>query len=113
MSRRSFSRKDRARLFQLYAGRCYLCDGAISVGEAWDIEHVIPWELTRDDSDDNLRLAHKKCHKAKTAVDIRTIRKSDRQRDKHTGTFWKQKRPWPKRSFADQSGRYTKTKEAR
>ena len=93
--RRSFSRKDRVRLFGLHNGECYLCAGKIMVGEAWDIEHVVPWELTRDDSDDNLRLAHQKCHKAKTATDIRFIRKADRVHANHIGA------KKPSRGFGD------------
>ena len=87
MSRRSFSRKERVRLFTLYAGECYLCAGKIAIGDAWEIEHVIAWELTRDDEDGNLRLAHVKCHKVKTAGDIRIIRKSDRVHANHIGAF--------------------------
>ena len=86
-SRHSFSRKERGRLFALYAGCCYLCEGKITASQAWEIEHVIPWELTRDDSDGNLRLAHKKCHAVKTAKDIRELRHSDRVRDRNTGTL--------------------------
>ena len=94
--RKSFSRKERARLFKLYNGECYLCQGKIHVGEAWEIEHLIAWELTRDDSDENIRLAHVKCHKPKTAADIRCIRKADRQRDKHLGVMKTRKgRPMP------------------
>lgn len=83
--RKSFSRKERVRLFEHYKGECYLCSGKIQVGEAWDIEHIVPWELTRDDSDDNLRLAHVACHKVKTADDVRAIRKADRIKAKHIG----------------------------
>lgn len=95
MSRKSFHARERGRIFNLYGGVCYLCEGKIHVGEAWEIEHCIPWELSRDDSDENLRLAHVKCHKVKTASDIRTIRKSDRQRDKHTGAMPRSRNPMP------------------
>ena len=113
-SRHSISRKDRARLFSLYAGECYLCNGKIGPAEAWEIEHVIPWELTRDDSDDNLRLAHKKCHAAKTANDIRAIRKADRNRDKHNGTFKPSGRGFyrpPGTEYDWRAGRYVTQRE--
>jgi 5-methylcytosine-specific restriction protein A len=87
MNRPHINRKERARLFSLYDGTCYLCSGRIGADQAWEIEHVVPWELTHDNSDDNLRLAHAKCHKAKTADDIRGIRKADRIKAKHDGTY--------------------------
>ncbi len=90
-SRKSFSKKDRARLFLLYKGECYLCKGGIdSTKEAYEIEHVIPWALTQDDSDDNLRLAHVKCHKEKThGAERGMLNKVERQRLKDQGH-------WPK-----------------
>ena len=93
MPRKRFSRKERVRLFELRNGICHLCEGKIQVGQAWHIEHLIAWELTRDDSDDNLRLAHVKCHKPKTAEDVRAIRKADRQRAKHVGVKKPKGRP--------------------
>ena len=85
MARKSFSRKERVRLFELHGGKCHLCDEKISVGQPWDLEHLVAWELTRDDSDDNVKPAHKSCHKAKTAVDVAAIRKADRNHAKHIG----------------------------
>ena len=87
MARKSFSRKERARLFTLNGGVCYLCTGKIGVAEAYEIEHEIPWEISRDDSDDNLKLAHVKCHKTKTAKDRKDISKVQRMEAKHKG-FW-------------------------
>lgn len=86
MGRRSFSTKDRARIFAAHKGVCHLCEGAIGVGEAWEVEHVIAWELTRDDSDENLRPAHIKCHREKTHKQDRpAIRKAQNREAKHTG----------------------------
>jgi CRISPR/Cas system Type II protein with McrA/HNH and RuvC-like nuclease domain len=94
MPRKSFNKKERTRLFSLYEGRCYLCEGKIDANvEAWDIEHVIPWEISRDDSDENLRLAHRKnCHTKKTAKDRKDISKVQRMAAKHNGT-WVRKGP--------------------
>ena len=86
-TRKHFSQRERVRLFELNTGSCYLCSQKIQVGEVWEIEHVIPWELTRDDTDSNLRLAHVKCHKVKTAADVRSIRKADRVKAKHIGAW--------------------------
>lgn len=86
MARRSFSKKDRARIFASAGGVCHLCEGAITVGEAWEIEHVIAWEFTRDDSDENLRPAHIKCHREKTHKQDRpAIQKAKDREAKHTG----------------------------
>ena len=87
MARKHFSQRERVRIFALHGGKCHLCQMPIKVGEAWDMEHVIAWELTRDDSDDNVRPAHKHCHKIKTADDVRNIRKADRVKAKHIGAW--------------------------
>lgn len=89
-SRKHFSRKDRERILDASGHRCHICKGRITRGQAWEIEHVIPWALTRDDSDENLRPAHKKCHAIKThRHDRPAISKAERMRAKHLGT-------WPK-----------------
>lgn len=90
----SFNQKERARLFALRGGRCYLCSGRIdATREAWEIEHEMPWEISRDNTDDNLQLAHKKCHAAKTAVDAGVIAKVKRIEAKHKGFWPKSKTP--------------------
>lgn len=100
MSRKHFSRTERVRIFDLNAGRCHLCDQKIQVGEAWDLEHLVAWALTRDDSDENVKPAHKSCHKEKTADDVAAIRKADRIRAKHVGAWPKSKSPLKSRSFS-------------
>jgi len=87
MARRRFTDKDRARIFAANNGTCHLCNQKIDgVREAWEIEHVIAWELTRDDSDDNLRPAHVSCHKIKTHQEDRpAINQAKRREAKHNG----------------------------
>jgi len=87
MARKNFSRKERVRLFELHSGKCHICDQKVQVGEAWELEHIVPWELTRDDSDENVKPAHFKCHKVKTADDVAAIRKADRVKAKHIGAW--------------------------
>lgn len=99
MSRPSMNRKRRAVIFEQHKGECYLCTGRIGVGEAWDVEHVIPWEISRDDSDDNLRPAHVKCHAVKTSRDRKDIAKVHRMEAKHKGTWPKSKTPLRGRGF--------------
>jgi len=84
--RKHRSAKERARLFKLFGGKCYLCNGAIDgTKEAWEIEHVIPLAQGGDDEDSNLQLAHAKCHKAKTVQDVGNIAKAKRREARHTG----------------------------
>lgn len=103
--RKSFSKKERDRLFVLYDGQCHICTGQIRREvEAYEIEHVIPWALTQDDSDGNLRLAHVKCHKTKThGAERAMLNKTERIRLRHLGAWPKPKgnarlpsRPFPK-----------------
>ena len=86
--RRKFTDKDRARIFADNHGICHICGQKIDgVREAWEIEHVIAWELTRDDSDENLKPAHKLvCHQTKTHKQDRpAINKAKRREAKHIG----------------------------
>lgn len=104
MARKSFSRRERGRLFALHGGKCYLCGGRIDATEAWEIEHEIPWEISRDDSDDNLRLAHKKCHAVKTKADRKDISKVQRMEAKHKGFWPKSKTPMRSKGFQPTRG---------
>lgn len=86
MARRSFSAKDRLRIFTANGGVCHLCAGQITVGEVWEIEHLIAYALTQDNSDENLRPAHKRCHEVKTRQeDVPAIAKAKRRASKHVG----------------------------
>ena len=83
---RRMSTSRRARIFTAADGVCHLCGQTIDgTREAWDVEHVVPYALTRDDSDDNLRPAHRSCHAAKTREDVGQIAKAKRVAAKHTG----------------------------
>lgn len=79
--RPSMSKARRARVFETWGGACYLCGVKIGAGETWEAEHVIPWALGHDDSDGNLRPAHKggECHGAKTRADVKQIAKAKAQ----------------------------------
>lgn len=100
MSRKTFSRKERVRIFDLNRGSCHLCGQKIKVGDAWDLEHLVPWELTRDDSDENVKPAHKSCHKVKTAEDVAGIRKADRIRAKNIGAWPESRNKIQSRGFS-------------
>lgn len=86
MARKSFSTKERTRLFALNKGICHICSGKIDASlEAWEIEHVNPLAMTGDNSDENLKLAHKKCHAAKTKQDVALIAEAKRREAKFVG----------------------------
>ena len=89
-ARKRFSRKDRERIRAAAGSRCHICRGLIRDGQAWEIDHVIAWAFTCDDSDENLRPAHVKCHRKKThRSDRPAINKALRMLAKHRGE-------WPK-----------------
>ena len=108
------SKARRVRIFAKEDGRCYLCQEKIKIGQLFEVEHVIPWALSFDDSDDNLKVAHTVCHRTlKTKDDVARIAKAKRQ-GRETGQqarraikggsipsrpFQKTKTTWPKRPF--------------
>lgn len=84
--RRSISTRERARLFALHGGICYLCKGKIDgTREAWEIEHETPLSMGGEDTDENRLLAHTKCHRAKTKQDMGNLAKAKRNEARHTG----------------------------
>lgn len=104
MPRRRFSRKDRERILNAARGCCHICGGLIEAATGFEIEHVIPYALTQDDSDGNLKPAHVKCHREKTHKEDRPrISKAERQRAKFLGT-------WPKSRAKIQSRGFDETR---
>jgi 5-methylcytosine-specific restriction protein A len=92
--RDEFSRKDRAAVFaRAYDAEndVHHCEnpacGAVLKKSEGEVDHILPVQLGGKPTIANARLLCTPCHKAKTALDIRMIRKSDRQRDKHTGVI--------------------------
>lgn len=83
--RRSLSTKARVALFQAADGLCHICTGRIAVGEAWEVEHVIPLAQGGEDGGDNLRPAHVKCHRDKTAKDAADTARAKRREAAHLG----------------------------
>ena len=85
MTRRALSTKARVALFQRHGGVCHICGGKIAAREAWELEHVIPLALGGDDAPANLRPAHVKCHRGKTAKDAGDTAKAKRREADHIG----------------------------
>lgn len=94
MTRRRLSNTARVALFQAHDGRCHICGGKIAAGEAWEVEHVIPLAQGGDDDEANMRPAHAKCHKAKTAKDAADTARAKRREARHIGAH-RAKRPMP------------------
>lgn len=83
---RRMSPSRRARIFADHGGVCHLCGDQIDgTRERWEVEHIVPYALTRDDTDANLAPAHVACHAAKTAGDVAQIAKAKRVARKHIG----------------------------
>ena len=93
--RRRMSNSDRAEFFRDRKGKCHLCGGKIQVGEAWEVEHVIPLAMGGADDDSNRMLAHRKCHSRKTATcDVPAIARAKRRERAHIGAR-KSRNPLP------------------
>lgn len=113
--RPSMSKARKARIFEAHGGICYLSGRKIGPDDAWDVEHVIPWALSFDDSDANLRPALVEPHAEKTKADVKRIAKAKAQAGE-TGQWARRqkngpqiksrgfekggpKRAWPSRPF--------------
>ena len=77
--RPAMTKARRARIFNAHGGICYLTGVKIGPDDEWDVEHVIPWALSHDDSDENLRPALVDPHAVKTKDDVKRIAKAKRQ----------------------------------
>lgn len=97
--RKSFTDKQRAAVFLEHGGVCHICQGKIQVGQAFDIDHVIPLAMGGTNDASNLRPVHTKCHRgegSKTSDDVKAIARADRLAKKHFG-IKTPKRKWPSR----------------
>lgn len=87
MARREFPRKVKRQAIERAGGHCERCKAILKPGEA-EVDHVLPDALGGEPVLANAQVLCRVCHRGpngKTQDDVRRIRKSDRQRDKHTG----------------------------
>lgn len=85
-ARRKISDMQRERIFLANGGVCHLCERKVRVGEPWDVSHDRPLALLGEDGGDNLKVAHRACHRVHTATeDAPRIAKAKRQSRKHIG----------------------------
>lgn len=82
----NFTRKQRRQMEARANGCCEKCGAVLKASEG-DADHIIPVELGGESTLDNGQWLCKPCHKGKTALDIKAIRKSDRARDKANGAI--------------------------
>jgi 5-methylcytosine-specific restriction protein A len=75
---------------------CHLCGQPIQVDQNWDLDHVKALINGGEDRESNLRPSHRKCHVAKTALDVAERAKVSAVRKKHLGIAF------PKRSIKSQ-----------
>jgi len=84
--RRTISTTERVKIFKANNGVCHMCNQPIKLGELWEASHDIPLELGGEDKGDNLKPAHKTCHRVQTStVDIPAIAKAKRREAKNLG----------------------------
>lgn len=83
--RRSLSPMQRLKVFEAAQGRCHICARLIRAGELWDVSHDRPLGLLGEDGGDNLKVAHRTCHKIQTGADMASITKAKRCAAKHAG----------------------------
>lgn len=78
-------KKVRDRIFER-DNRCHLCSQPIQVGQRWDLDHVQALINGGENRESNLRPAHVKCHKEKTARDVAEKAKVAKIRMRHNGS---------------------------
>lgn len=63
-----------------------MCGARLKTGEG-EADHILPVEMGGESVLANCQILCRVCHADKTKRDIRAIRKSDRQRDKHSTAY--------------------------
>lgn len=94
-TRRHISTTARVRIFERTGGVCHLCGGRIHAGEQWDAEHPTALAMGGSDKEEDLRPAHAKCHRPKTAQDIADIARAKRREARHIGAKAPSRNPLP------------------
>ena len=84
-ARPSWNAKARSEIFRDAGGVCHICTRKIAAGEEWQVEHPKARGLGGSERKADMRPAHVDCHKPKTAVEVRIMRKADRQGKKDRG----------------------------
>ena len=75
------------------------CDVKLTTEEGYQFDHLTAFALFGPDAPDNLQALRVPCHKEKSAVEIRMIRKADRQGKAHRGEKKRRGRAMQSRGF--------------
>lgn len=94
-SRKKFSARAYAERLLEYNGKCADCGCKVGGANGTEWDHIIALALGGLDAMENLQPLCKACHKAKTAGDIKAIRKSERQRQRTAGISRQSRNPIP------------------
>lgn len=97
MSRKRFSTRAREAVLARFGGCCAMCRQPITPASGLEFDHVVPLALGGEDIESNLQPLCSRDHKLKTAGDVGSIRKADRQRAVSIGTKAPSPRPIPRR----------------
>lgn len=97
MPRHEFPRKVMSQAFERSGGHCEKCTAKLFPGK-YAYDHILPDQMGGEPTLANCQVLCTACHAAKTRRDIKTIRKSDRQRDKFRGAK-RSHHEWPARPF--------------
>lgn len=87
------------RIWAREGGICSLTGRKIMAGDAYDFEHRIPLSMGGRHSEDNIVLALRDAHRAKSATEATWRAKADRVRAKHLGIYPKSPTPLRSRGF--------------
>lgn len=90
--------KVRLRVFDRSGGICHLCDLPIT-DRKWDLDHEKALINGGENRESNLKPAHRKCHKAKTAADVAEKAKVAAIRAAHLGARTAPARPMQGQPF--------------
>ena len=78
------SPKVRQRILERHNSECHICGGKID-GKSWDADHVIPLKDGGENRESNLKPAHRKCHRLRTATQAVERAPIERKKLKHSG----------------------------
>lgn len=84
-TRRRWSAKTRMEILSEHQEKCCICGQPIERDKGFDLDHLIPLRIGGPDTRDNLRPAHRACHRIKTKSDHAQIGKTRRQEAKSWG----------------------------
>ena len=68
--RQNISAQTKLRLVMRQNNKCNMCDAPLKENH-WDVDHVVPWAESLDNSDENLQILCLPCHRTKSTTQIK------------------------------------------